>query len=90
MLILSQNGEHLVNFDRVAEVFIPQHERESGNVKIKADIGNDVIDLGTYSSVGRSKEILVHIYFEYMRYLKGDGDKILEFIPPKVYRMPEK
>lgn len=105
MLIMTQNRKCLFNLERAGTLFLSSYygDYEEGKpVKVLASLplAEDVTeDLGVYESEARAMEVLEEIVNEYGKYLKTEGGPLatanfyappFAFVPPKVYRMPER
>lgn len=91
MIIVSQNKDVIINFERVNFIKI---EPDQNEFDIEINYGEDYWDvIGTYDSYEKAKEVLKEIVKEYKRVLttfnKGNGQQRFYNIP-KVYYMPEK
>ena len=96
MIIVSQDREEIVNFDKAESIWIcPDGE---GRFSIEATAHTNS-SLGYYKTEERAKEVLQEIAQKYSSYLKLEGGPaILQgqmdiqpniFNIPKVYEMPE-
>ncbi len=94
MLILGQNGDIIINFERINLIKIESSENEFDIEINYADDKWDVI--GTYESFDRAKEIiaeLINTYLKVVRVVENascKGRKEPKFYNiPKVYYMPK-
>lgn len=90
MLIVSQDKEEIVNFDKVESIWICSDEEGRFTIEATADTNSS---LGYYETKERAKEILEEIVKEYEN-VKAIFDcttrKIKNYInKPKVYKMPK-
>jgi hypothetical protein len=90
MLIVSQDKEEIVNFDKVESIWICSDEEGRFTIEATADTNST---LGYYETKERAKEILEEIVKEYEN-VKAIFDcttrKIKNYInKPKVYKMPK-
>ena len=98
MIIVSQNKDVIVNFERINFITIEEDFNEYNIVINYGDNNWDV--MGKYDSFERAKEVLQEIVKKYSMYLKLEGGPaILQgqidvqpniFNIPKVYEIPEK
>ena len=94
MLILGQNGDTIINFERINLIKIESSENE---FDIEINYANDKWDvIGTYESFERAKEIiaeLINTYLKVVRVVENascKGRKEPKFYNiPKVYYMPK-
>lgn len=91
MLIVSQDKEEIVNFDKVESIWICSDEEGRFTIEATADTNST---LGYYETKERAKEVLQEIVKEYEN-VKAIFDcetgKLKNFINrPKIYKMPEK
>ena len=93
MIIVSQNGNCILNFEAVRQLYIDDR-------KVCADYGpydDAYITLGTYADEDRAKLVLRQIVDCYSSYQATEGGaptlhtyvQPLRFTPPKVFEMPE-
>ena len=90
MLIVSQDKEEIVNFDKVESIWICSDEEGRFTIEATADTNST---LGYYETNERAKEILEEIVKEYEN-VKAIFDcttrRIKNYInKPKVYKMPK-
>lgn len=90
MLIVSQDKEEIVNFDKVESIWICSDEEGRFTIEATADTNST---LGYYETKERAKDILEEIVKEYEN-VKAIFDcttrKIKNYInKPKVYKMPK-
>lgn len=90
MLIVSQDKEEIVNFDKVESIWICSDEEGRFTIEATADTNST---LGYYETKERAKEILEEIVKEYEN-VKAIFDcttrRIKNYInKPKVYKMPK-
>lgn len=90
MLIVSQDKEEIVNFDKVESIWICSDEEGRFTIEATADTNST---LGYYETKERAKEILEEIVKEYEN-VKAIFDcttrRIKNYINnPKVYKMPK-
>lgn len=105
MLIMSQNRKFLFNLDRAGTLFLSScygvyEEGEPVKVLASFPLAEDVTEnLGEYESEARAMEVLEEIGKEYGKYMRSDGGPLatvdfyappFAFVPPKVYKMPER
>lgn len=97
MIILSQNGNILMNFDNLTQVYITQDEKEA-EYHVRCETVDSLYEtLGMYKSEERAKEVLQEITFAYanMEMLKIPKIDIHQLIPATemvrnlCYKMPE-
>lgn len=99
MLILSQNKDTIINFERINYIEITKKDDHSYSIYLNyAD--SDWKNIGYYRTEDRAKEVLQEIIKCYRSYLQlNGGPAILQgqmdiqpniFNIPKVYEMPEK
>lgn len=93
MLILGQNGDTIINFERINLIKIESSENEFDIEINYADDKWDVI--GTYESFERAKEIIAELINTYLKVARVEnasckGGKEPKFYNvPKVYHMPK-
>lgn len=94
MLIIGQNNDTLINFERINFIKIEPSENKFDIEINYADDDGDVI--ATYDSFERAKEVLVELINTYLKVARVEnasckGGKEPKFYNvPKVYYMPEK
>ena len=95
MLILGQDGDTIINFERINLIKIESSENEFDIEINYADDEWDVI--GTYESFKRAKEILKEIVnattiepINNKRITKDDFDMYMKVLRFNIYKMPEK
>lgn len=94
MLILGQDGDTIINFERINLIKIESSENEFDIEINYADDEWDVI--GTYESFDRAKEIIAELINTYLKVARVEnasckGKKEPKFYNiPKVYYMPKK
>lgn len=96
MVIVSQDKEEIVNFDKVESIWICSDEEGRFTIEATADTNST---LGYYETKERAKEVLQEIVKKYSSYLELKGGLALIqgqmnvqpniFNIPKVYEMPE-
>lgn len=99
MLIMTQDRKCLFNLEMAGDLHLSSHygDYEEGKpVKVLASLplAEDVTEkLGEYESEARAMEVLEEIMEEYGKYFRAEGNynkAMFAFVPPKVYKMPEK
>lgn len=91
MLIIGQNKDTLINFERINFIKIEPSENKFDIEINYADDDGDVI--ATYDSFDRAKEILAEIINAYKTVARVEGKEKGQpkfYNVPKVYFMPEK
>lgn len=89
MILVSQNKEKIINFERIAEVIVSDKDI---CVRDNFEVQKGLI-IATYESEERAKEVLQEIidkYKEYATIQNGAGSISNVKILPKVYEMPKK
>ena len=91
MIIIGQNNDTLINFERINFIKIEPSENKFDIEINYADDDGDVI--ATYDSFDRAKEILAEIINAYKTVARVEGKEKGQpkfYNVPKVYFMPEK
>ena len=90
MIIVSQNRDEIVNFDKVENIWICPDEE--GRFTIEATAYTNAT-LGTYETEERAKEVLQEIAQTYSSYLKLEGGPAILRgqidIQPNIFNIPE-
>lgn len=93
MIIVSQDGETIVNFKRVNVININQLNKKEIDAYFNCNENQeDSLFLGEYATEERAKEVLNEIVKKYADCLYSDdgyGSFQTITIPPKVYKMPK-
>lgn len=86
MIIVSQDKETIVNFDRTDCLWVDYDEGKY-TIEASSDIN---YELGKYETEERAKEVLQWIVDLYEDSMWGLGKNIIKFNKQFVYRMPKK
>ena len=98
MIIVNQDKTAIINFDCISGITLSE---DGLHIGVTDNWGLDTfVDIGTYKTEERAKEVLQEIIKKYSEYLElQGGPAILQgqsdvqpniFILPKIYKMPEK
>ena len=86
MILVSQDKEEIVNFDKVESIWICSDEEGRFTIEATAHT-NDT--LGTYDTEERAKEVLQEIVSKYKTTLYNSKTNETVVNVPKVYEMPK-
>lgn len=70
MIIVSQDEETIVNFDKVKSIWIDDNVLDKTNTEFEICAGGET--LGYYKTEERAKEVLEEIVREYSSYLQNE------------------
>ncbi len=94
MIVVSQDRKTIVNFENVCTMYAGESHKGEPHIYVETSDG-ECTPIGKYDA-GRAKEVLAGIVHEYESFiirgaLLDEHGRMAqgEFIPPKVYTMPE-
>jgi len=88
MLILTQHKDSLVNFAQCRSIYLADTKH---TVRIVADLGGEVLELGEYGTRARAMAVLAELYAGHKPHTKyNHADKTFVFTPTCGYAMPER
>lgn len=86
MIIVSQGKDELVNFERIASIWIGVDGEGGFTIEATADANST---LGTYSTEERAKEVLQEIITSYLNCNEQNALAEYAYVKNIVFEMPE-